>query len=60
MAKEWNLVGRSNIGIVDTSCVAVWQSVWVESKQVCRDISISLQIKENITDNMKHREMLHK
>jgi hypothetical protein len=53
-------VGRSNIGIVDTSCVAVWQSVWVESKQVCRDISISLQIKENITDNMKHREMLHK
>jgi hypothetical protein len=47
--------------MLNTPRVVVGQFVWVESKQLYRDINILLKIKEkNITDNMKHREMLHK
>jgi hypothetical protein len=41
--------------------VAAGQFVWVESKQLCRDMNTSFEIKEkNIINNMKHREILHK
>jgi hypothetical protein len=31
---------------LNTSCVVTRQFVWVESKQLCRDINTSLKIKE--------------
>jgi hypothetical protein len=40
--------------------VAAGQFVWVESKQLCRDINTSLEIKKSITENMKHQDILYK
>jgi hypothetical protein len=53
------IANKVDLKKLNTPHVTTGQFVWVESKQLYRDINTSLEIKKN-TDNMKHREMLHK